>query len=110
MDELSSDFYDMILNNYWSGLVDIKSSSTSSTYYIYLPRWYGDSAAKRARTIFSEHFKDGDVLIYYVNYDDTPSADIHTKEDGLYVYIGNVKLTFYKIDFDGAYQDFQSAG
>lgn len=79
-----------------------------------------NSVSKNALDLYC----DSDQNFWIEPYNDKSPVRIEDKEgklvplrnrlplnkDGLYVYIGNVKLTFYKIDFDGAYQDFQSAG
>ena len=88
-------YADMILNNYWGGLVitnDGIGSSSSFNYYL-LPRWrvngkgniIGDM--KRAKTITSSHFKTGDVLIYYYDGENADASLNFTKENGLYAYI-----------------------
>lgn len=92
-------FKNMILNNLWSGLVEISDNTTDEedsnssieedivpTNYI-LPRWSGTIANTRARNINEGFFKDGDVLIYSVDYSKTTNSLQHTKEDGIYAYI-----------------------
>lgn len=85
----------MILNNLWSGIVefdngsddgDIDSGDDEISIYT-LPRWSGDSAKTRARNIHPQFFKEGDVLIYSVDYSNTDSSLIRTKEDGVYAFI-----------------------
>ena len=84
-------YADMILNNYWGGLV-ITNYSSSYNYYL-LPRWRSNGKGniigdmKRAKTIMSSHLKTGDVLIYYYNRDNTNNNSKFTKENGLYAYI-----------------------
>ena len=86
-------YADMILNNYWSGLVLTNyGTSDGSNYYIF-PRWRMQSNSKyigeinRANTIVSSHFKTGDVLIYYVDKANTKTALRYTNENGIYAYI-----------------------
>ncbi len=100
---LSEDYLlykDMILNNLWGGLVELSTNSTNdedsnsteldNEYQeekYTLPRWSGDVSSTRARNISKDFFKDGDVLIYHVDYSSTKSSLKHTKEDGMYAYI-----------------------
>ena len=88
----NSPFYPMVLNNYWSGMALYKSGDYSTI----LPRVSNDYP--RAKTIYADHFKDGDVLLYNIDYVNgpfaskginytTPNENIHTKENGLYAYI-----------------------
>jgi len=78
-DSKLSKFKNMILNNYWSGMsyVDDKVDQIN---------WSGSDAGLRARTIRSEDFKEGDVLIYYVNYE-WGSSEKNTTESGIYAFI-----------------------
>ena len=99
VDAESKAFQQMILNNYYSGLVKLVSSTSSNndddnstgmeddneTSVYTLPRW--SSSDKRKKMINSIDFKDGDVLIYTVDYSETDSGLIHTKESGLYAYV-----------------------
>ncbi len=78
LNEENNQFYKMILNNYWNALT-IRNNGTSDYYY--LPRWSGDKANIRAKTINPSDFKDGDVLIYYVE------NSKFINELGLYAYI-----------------------
>lgn len=64
-------FQQMILNSYYGGTV----IGSENTYL--LPRF----SDKRARTINSSHFKDGDLLIYSI------SNSKYTSEKGIYSYI-----------------------
>lgn len=88
----SSKYKDMVLNNYWSAMV---LYSSSGSYHTIIPRLSSD-LHPRASTIYPFHFKDGDVLIYSIDYDNGPYNSIsyatatsnrHTKEKGLYAYI-----------------------
>ena len=87
LDSKHSLFKKMIFNNYWSGLVTFKNESNEVK--INLPRWSGINQKLRARTINSIDFKDGDILLYYIDYStlNTPAEDKHTKENGLYAFI-----------------------
>lgn len=75
-------FKNMILNNYWSGLsyVDDKVDQI---------KWSGSDSGLRARTIREEDFKDGDVLIYSIDYTwGNLDTDLKfTNESGIYAYI-----------------------
>lgn len=99
-DDTSKIFQQMILNNYYNGMVRIVSSTSDSDdddsnttdadadneISIYtLPRW--SSSDIRNKTVNSIDFKDGDILIYTVDYSETDSSIIHTKESGLYAYV-----------------------
>lgn len=98
-DDASKIFQQMILNNYYNGMVRIVSSTSDSDddsnttgadadneISIYtLPRW--SSSDIRNKTVNSIDFKDGDILIYTVDYSETDSSIIHTKESGLYAYV-----------------------
>lgn len=71
--EFSKEIQDITLNNYWGGLiVDDKGE-------YYLPNFRGND--NRAKTIYSNDFEDGDILIYYI------TNSKYTDEDGLYAYI-----------------------
>lgn len=72
LDKKHTTFKKMILNDYFSGLV------TKDGKY-YLPRFTGNS--KRAKTIISSDFKDGDILIYEI------TSSKFTEENGIYAYI-----------------------
>lgn len=98
MDEDTTLIKNMILNNLWSGLVVLDSSAahsydeeelddsvTTRTYV--LPLWSGSGTNKRARNIHPGFFKEGDVLIYSIDYSKTGSGLKHTTENGLYAYI-----------------------
>ena len=98
LDDQYTMYKNMILNKLWSGIVELDENSTNDgdsasdededeveTYT--LPRWSGDVASTRARNIHQDFFKDGDVLIYSVNYSNTPSSLTYTKESGVYAYI-----------------------
>lgn len=75
-------YYKMILNNYWSGTF---YQQTNEIFY--LPRWSGEDTNTRARTINPSDLKDGDVLLYYVDYSQTKESLRRTHENGLYAYI-----------------------
>ena len=86
-------YSEMILNDYWGGLVlSNYGTSDGSTHYI-LPKWrrYGEGsyveAGNRAKTIVKKHFKTGDVLIYYIDKANTKSELQFTNENGLYAYM-----------------------
>ena len=73
----------MILNNYWNKLTYNKSKSD-----YHFPTWgstYVESP--RAQTIDSNHFRNGDVLIYKVDNSKTDAKYRFTNESGLYAYI-----------------------
>ena len=72
LDENHSTFKNMILNDYFNGLIE-----KDGKYYI--PRF--TTANKRNKTIMSSDFKDGDVLIYEIN------SSKFTQENGIYAYI-----------------------
>ena len=97
-----TDYYykDIILNNYWSAVinsdsslnddsVDFDSSKPQKQKDLYTWSGSGDST-KRAKTIIGENFENGDILIYY-NSNDFISSDStqnrNSYEDGLYAYI-----------------------
>lgn len=105
-------FYRMILNNYWSGMVGFDLDKDLNIDYYDQAKWIVKGDLLRADTINSGDFKEGDVLIYYINYDDdknmnydstncysadgskmktclyvTPEDDRHTNELGRYAYI-----------------------
>lgn len=83
-DEVVNTFQKMILNNYWSGLVKLEGDDGDDSKYV-LPRWSGSDT--RNRTINPSDFKDGDILIYSVDYSETISNLIHTEESGIYAFI-----------------------
>ena len=74
LDTNHTQFKNMILNNYFSGL-----ATDEKTYY--LPRWSNGSSPERAKTINPIDFKDGDVLIYNIQ------NSGYTNEEGMYAYI-----------------------
>ncbi len=80
-------FSKMILNNYYSGLVNKYSKDKNKDLY-YLPRFVEDQI--RAKTINPNDFKNGDVLIYYIT-DQTGTGNKvipkKTNEEGIYAYI-----------------------
>ena len=82
--EETKSYHDMVLNDYWSSTFITKDNS-----YI-LGIW---KECFRADTIYKEHFKDGDVLIYYnvndiiYNHADPKKNLELTKEQGIYAYI-----------------------
>ena len=93
-------FKKMILNNLWSGIVEINTNGSNdeivddeivddeiveSKYF--LPRWSGNDAKIRARNINNDFFKEGDILIYSINYSKTYDSLKNTKENGIYAYI-----------------------
>lgn len=85
--DVTKNYYDMILNDYWNMTAPGKVvQNDDGTYYniYYLPGWYN---TYRADTIYKEHFKDGDVLIYYNDNVHTNSKLRFTKEQGIYAYI-----------------------
>ena len=79
-----------------------------------------NSVSKNALDLYC----DSEQNFWIEPYNDKSPVRIETKEgklvplrnrlplnkDGLYVFIGNVKLTFYKIDLNSGYQDFQKSG
>ena len=79
--DITKNYHDMILNDYWNNTFLVTNSK--GTYY-HFPTFANNN---RADTIYKEHFKDGDVLIYYN--DDTNTKDNlkFTKEQGIYAYI-----------------------
>jgi len=117
-------YNDMILNNYWNGLmnqdstpnndnIDFDSSKTQKQKN--LLTWKGTAdASKRAKTINSDHFEDGDILIYYNSNDFIESDSSKNRlsyENGLYSYIyldgsfvgvnysGNKKRDYFTIKY-----------
>ncbi len=91
-------YTDIILDGYWNGMV-----KTSGGLWD-LPKWVDSTAvdgyiggSKRAKTIFSNHFKTGDVLIYSMTKD---TKYKYTDEDGLYafIYIGD---QFVGVNYNG---------
>ena len=76
--ETNKIYLEMILNNYWNGLVVYNISNNN---ILDLPRWGGDSASLRNKTINSNDFQNGDVLIYQ------ETENGQTKENGIYAYI-----------------------
>lgn len=74
----NSNYNNMILNNYWSGLV-----KTTDSKYVF-PRWNGDSASKRSKNINYKNFKDGDILLYS-EYDETDDIYAYIYIDGKFV-------------------------
>ena len=94
MSVTSKIFKSMIYNNYWNGITSYTTNNTvcndsSCNGVMIIPRFSGDVAGKRAKTIYKEHFKDGDILIYRMinNITSTSSVKMLTKEDGYYAYI-----------------------
>ncbi len=93
-------YKDMILNNYWSAVIntdaslnddniDFDSSKTQIVKDLFTWSGSGDSS-KRAKTIIDENFEDGDILIYYNDNDYLLSNSANSKnsnESGLYAYI-----------------------
>ena len=79
-------FYDMVLNKYWSALLSLKENNTTE-YNLKLWGEYTDKN-RRADTIYSENFKTGDILIY-TNKDDKRNKNTayNTYENGEYAYI-----------------------
>lgn len=96
LNEKNQYFQKMILNNLWSGIVELNSNATDEedsasdegedSIYT-LSRWSGNVSSTRARNIHPKFFKEGDVLIYKIDYNNTKSSLIHTKESGVYAYI-----------------------
>ena len=82
-------YKEMILDNLWGGLVELHPNGVNDeTDMVYtLPRWGGSVSSTRARNIHPEFFKEGDVLIYSVDYSKTANSLKHTKENGIYAYI-----------------------
>ena len=100
-------YADMILNNYWNGIVKTNyEKENSNDYYYMLPRWRQLSSGNyigeinRAKTIESGHFRTGDVLIYYVDNDSTKSELRYTKENGLYAFI-YINGSFVGVNYNG---------
>ena len=88
----------MILNDLWSGVITVDSIEDEETTTVdidqivtsnkfYLPKWKGDIASSRNKNIIKEYFKNGDILLYSIDYSKTPDDLRHTKENGLYAYI-----------------------
>jgi LPXTG-motif cell wall-anchored protein len=73
----------MLFNILYDTIGQFLVTNSKGTYY-HFPTWENNN---RADTIYDEHFKDGDVLIYYN--DDTNTKDNlkFTKEQGIYAYI-----------------------
>ena len=93
-------YNDMILNNYWNGLVNedrtmndatVDFNPTKTQAQKNFLNWSGTSdSAKRAKTIVDENFEDGDILIYYNDNDyllSNPTSDKNSNESGYYAYI-----------------------
>lgn len=81
-DEITNKYYDMVLNDYWNSL---PVYNVDNNYIYSLPAW--TDTTFRATTIDHNHFKNGDVLIYYVDNTHTSNDLLYTNEDGLYAYI-----------------------
>ena len=93
-------YKDMILNNYWNGLINSDASPNDNTVDFdgtkpqkakELNTWgsSGDSF-KRAKTVKGADFENGDILIYYNTNDFIASDKTKSRnsyEDGLYAYI-----------------------
>lgn len=77
LDANYSKIKDMILNNYWSGIVVYKSNDTGLAFW----NPEGTSSGARAKTIYPSDFQDGDILIYK---DDN---NLLTGENGIYAYV-----------------------
>ena len=77
----TKNYYNMILNDYWNNTFLVTNSK--GTYY-HFPTFANNN---RADTIYKEHFKDGDILIYYNDDTDTKDNLKFTKEQGIYAYI-----------------------
>ena len=77
----------MILNNLWSGSIELNNNAPDDARNYFLPYWNGADAKTRARNINNEFFKDGDVLIYSIDYSKTGDSLKHTKENGIYAYV-----------------------
>ena len=79
-----STYKDIILNKSFNSLVN------DSSNIFYLPRWTSQSS-DRIRTLYDNHFKDGDILIYSVKnnfYYDSKNNKIEiTDENGIYAFI-----------------------
>ena len=88
--ENTKKYYDMILNDYWSSNILMCDNGgnlvclDSDPRFYYISSWRGNN---RADTIYKEHFKDGDVLIYYNDDTNTKNELKFTKEQGIYAYI-----------------------
>lgn len=79
-----STYKDIILNKSFNSLVN----DTSNIFY--LPRWTSRSS-DRIRTLYDNHFKEGDILIYSVKdnfyYDSSNNKIEVTDENGIYAFI-----------------------
>ena len=92
-----SSYKPMILNNYWNSLITFAVGGV--TNYLHFPRWNSFSTNERAKTVYNEDFKEGDILIYNVDWKSYDSAQ-HTKESGLYAYIF-INGKFIGINYNG---------
>ena len=77
--EETKNYYNMILNDYWSSNILMKNGA------YYLGSWR--TSDYRADTIYDNHFKDGDILIYLNDDTNTKDELKFTKEQGIYAYI-----------------------
>ena len=92
----SNNFYEMVLNNYWSTMHEKSYTYNGANIVSYdLKLWKSyDSSLRRADTIYSETFRTGDILIYkntndvlYSYKNNTLSQSTVTYENGEYAYI-----------------------
>ncbi|MDO4741928.1 MAG: hypothetical protein Q4A79_00940 [Candidatus Saccharibacteria bacterium] len=106
--------YGAVLNNYYGSLREKKYTYNGENIYAFDMKLWGsyDDLGRRADTIYQEHFKTGDVLIY-TNHDDTTySYDSETDtvnkravtyESGeyAYIYIDGIGFVGVNIGDDG---------
>ena len=113
MSSISKIFKNMILNDYWSIIVNRYGYNGNEKGVIEPFSWNTqyekETIINRKRAINEGDFKDGDVLIYYVDYNKcldgteickTATSDIHTKENGYYAYI-YIKGSFVGVNYPG---------
>ncbi len=98
LDSTHTKFKAMILNNLWSGVIKFQKEGYNGQYVF--PRWNEGDNLKRVRNIYSDYFKDGDVLIYSVDYSNTDSSLKHTNENGIYAYI-YINGKFVGVNYSG---------
>lgn len=90
----NNEFKYMILNNYYGAISTIYSNSTTCEVSTITNRYFEEADVARYNrmdSIYKEHFKTGDILLYM------NSNDTVTKEDGLYAYI-YIDGTFYGVN------------
>ncbi len=98
--EVGQVFKNMMLNDYWGAVIYSYKASTSESESKKALGYIGGSFTKGSKYVVNqEDFKDGDVLIYYINYknsldgktDATKDSLIHTDEKGYYAFIYSAK-------------------